>query len=166
MKLTDFINAAFSGIWIETRELEESEREIVQQSRQQRWRIATWNIANGLRFRLQLDASATEAGEPLAAIRALPALASSSGTAIHLLHHFSGRERLLGRAALAANPGAEQGIQPGPAGRKRHDTSPLSAGKGRGFTTGLASARTRSPGRAHRPSSAPGICGTGAGGPG
>jgi hypothetical protein len=86
-QLTDYINAAFSGIWIETREPDEAEREIVKQAHDRRWRIATWDIANGLRFPLQPEATATDASEPLAAIRALPALSSANGTSILLLHN-------------------------------------------------------------------------------
>ena len=49
-ELTAFINAAYSGIWIHTFEPDEAEREILQHARQQKWKIAVWDVANGLRM--------------------------------------------------------------------------------------------------------------------
>ena len=48
--LTDYINAAFAGIWVETREADEAEREIIRHAQQKKWRIAVWDVANGLRL--------------------------------------------------------------------------------------------------------------------
>jgi hypothetical protein len=88
-QLTDYINAAFSGLWVQTFEPDEAEREIVQLARQHDWKIAVWDIANGLR--LPTSGNGREAkgsGDPLAALRALPALGDQNGTALLLLHHF------------------------------------------------------------------------------
>jgi hypothetical protein len=37
-QLTDYINAAFTGIWIQTFEPDEAEREILQIARQEKWK--------------------------------------------------------------------------------------------------------------------------------
>src|SRR5436309_6480591 len=89
-QLTDYVHAAFSGIWIHTSEPDEAERDIVQHARRQRWRVAAWDLAQGLRLPAPADAPPTgsAAGDPLAALRALPALADPAGTALLLLHNF------------------------------------------------------------------------------
>jgi hypothetical protein len=88
-QLTSYVNAAFAGIWIESREPDEAEREIVRHAHQCKWKIAVWDVANGLRLP-GAGTTSTEsgAGDPLAALRALPALADDKGTAILLLHNF------------------------------------------------------------------------------
>ena len=89
-QLTDYIHAAFSGLWVHTQEPDEAEREIVQHARQQKWTVAVWDVAGGLRFPGGAVPAATEVapGDPLAVLRALSALASAEGTALLLLHHF------------------------------------------------------------------------------
>ena len=49
-QLTDYINAAFTGIWVQTSEPDEAEREIVQHARQKKWKIAVWDVAAGVRL--------------------------------------------------------------------------------------------------------------------
>jgi hypothetical protein len=89
-QLTDYINAAFTGLWINTHEPDEAEREIVQHARDQNWKVAAWDTASGLRL---LGNAATNqpdvaAGDPLAALRSLPSLADKDGSALLLLHNF------------------------------------------------------------------------------
>ena len=87
-QLTDYINAAFTGLWIQSFEPDEAEREIIQHARQKKWKLAVWDVANGLRVPGSQDAK-TDAGsgDPLAALRALPALGDKNGTAILLMHN-------------------------------------------------------------------------------
>jgi hypothetical protein len=89
-QLTDFIHAAFTGLWIITSEPDEAEREIVQHARQKKWKIAVWDLASGIRLPGNQGTSQAEsgAGDPLAALRALPALADEKGTAVLVLHNF------------------------------------------------------------------------------
>src|SRR5262249_44192718 len=47
-QLTDYVHAAFTGLWIQTSEADEAEREIVQHARQQGWKLAAWDVAGGL----------------------------------------------------------------------------------------------------------------------
>src|SRR5262245_61582481 len=89
-QLTDYVHAAFSGLWITTSEPDEAEREIVQHARQQGWRVALWDVANGLRLAASPGTFRPDAGpgDPLAALRALPGLADANGTALLLLHNY------------------------------------------------------------------------------
>ena len=87
-QLTTYINAAFSGIWLTSHEPEEAEREITQLARSKKWKIAIWDVANGLRLASNSTTPDAGAGDPLAALRALPALAEANGTAILILHNF------------------------------------------------------------------------------
>jgi hypothetical protein len=89
-QLTDYINAAFTGIWVQTSEQDEAEREIVQHARQQRWKLAIWDLAHGLRLPGNPDGPRQDssAADPLAALRSLPALAERNGTALLVLHNF------------------------------------------------------------------------------
>ncbi len=88
-QLTSYIAAAFTGVWIETREADEAEREIMQLARKNQWKLAVWDVANGLRVPGATSANTdSSGGDPLAALRALPALADDKGTAILVLHNF------------------------------------------------------------------------------
>jgi hypothetical protein len=89
-QLTDYINAAFSGIWVVSHEPDEAERELVRHARQQQWKVAAWDIANGLRIPTATGGQRQDAaaGDPLAALRALPALAEPNGTSVLILHNF------------------------------------------------------------------------------
>jgi hypothetical protein len=88
-QLTDYVHAAYSGIWINSSEPDEAEREIVQLARQRQWKVALWDVAGGLRLPDERGAATQEiAGDPLAALRALPALAERDGTALLILHNF------------------------------------------------------------------------------
>jgi hypothetical protein len=89
-QLTDYVHAAFSGLWIQTFEPDEAERDITRHAQEQRWRLVVWDIASGLRWPGEANRHGpdTAAGDPLAALRALPALADRDGTALLLLHNF------------------------------------------------------------------------------
>ena len=89
-ELNDYVNAAFTGLWVETHEPDEAEREILQQAREHQWRVAVWDVARGVRVPGAADATATEAGsgDPLAALRSVTAMADPNGTAILVLHNF------------------------------------------------------------------------------
>jgi hypothetical protein len=61
-QLTDYVHAAFTGLWIQTSEADEAEREIVQHARGQGWKLAAWDVAGGLRFPNAAHAAATDVG--------------------------------------------------------------------------------------------------------
>jgi hypothetical protein len=98
-QLTDYVNAAFSGLWVLTQEADEAEREITQLARQRGWKLAAWDVASGLRV-LSEGAFRGDAmpGDPLAVLRAVPTLADADGTALVLLHNF---HKFLGNPELA-----------------------------------------------------------------
>ncbi len=89
-QLTDYIHAAFTGLWVQTHEPDEAEREIVRHASDRKWKVAVWDIAHGLRLPNTEHDTSTDvgAGDPLAVLRALPSLAQSNGTALLLLHNF------------------------------------------------------------------------------
>jgi hypothetical protein len=89
-QLTDYVHAAFSGLWVLTSEADEAEREIVELALRLEWRVAAWDVADGLRLPGAGGGPGPEAaaGDPLAALRALPALAQRDGTALLLLPNF------------------------------------------------------------------------------
>ena len=88
-QLNDYINAAFTGLWVETHEPDEAEREILQHARDRQWRVAVWDVARGVRVP-GAEGSTAEAGsgDPLAALRSVTATADPNGTSVLLLHNF------------------------------------------------------------------------------
>jgi hypothetical protein len=89
-QLTDYVHAAFTGLWIQTQEPDEAEREIAQLARGKGWKLAAWDIAGGLHLLSEPGTYRGDAqpGDPLAVLRAVPTLADGSGTALVLLHNF------------------------------------------------------------------------------
>jgi hypothetical protein len=89
-QLTDYVNACFTGIYVQTFEPDEAEREMVQHAKQQNWKVAVWDLAQGLRLPSSPGAVRSDpgSGDPLAVLRALPGLAEPNGTALLLLHNF------------------------------------------------------------------------------
>jgi hypothetical protein len=85
-ELRDYINAAFTGIWIQSQEADEAEREIRRLGETEKWRIAAWDVAHGLRA--GQTGGTDQGGDPLAALRALATMADPKSTTILLLHNF------------------------------------------------------------------------------
>ncbi|MEI7688294.1 MAG: AAA family ATPase, partial [Planctomycetota bacterium] len=85
-QLKDYINAAFTGLWVQTQEPDEAEREIAQMARERSWRLAIWDVAQGLRIPGgNIDAGAAD---PIAAIKSLPNMIEAGGTTLLVLHNF------------------------------------------------------------------------------
>lgn len=61
-QLTDYVNAAFTGLWVQSHEPDEAEREIVQHAKAKDWKVAVWDVANGLRFPNSKSGGSTEVG--------------------------------------------------------------------------------------------------------
>ena len=89
-QLTDYVHAAFSGLWIRTSEPDEAEREILQHAKDRKWKVAVWDVSSGLRVADERGTFHGDSmpGDPLAALRAVPALAEKNSTALVLLHNF------------------------------------------------------------------------------
>ena len=47
-RLSEYVRAAFSGIWMQTHEQDEAIHEIAQLCRRNEWTLATWDIDRGL----------------------------------------------------------------------------------------------------------------------
>ncbi len=94
-RLSEYVCACFTGIWIQTHEDQDALAEIRQLCRQERWPLATWDIEQGLSVEGQVAEQGTRSTDPLAAIRALGALAPEEdeqgqrkGSALLVLHNF------------------------------------------------------------------------------
>ena len=86
--LRDHINACFTGLWVHSQEVDEAEREICEAASKNKWNMAVWNVASGLRVPGHPTASDDGGEDPLSALRALPAMANPNGTALLVLHNF------------------------------------------------------------------------------
>ena len=86
-RFTEYVRACFTGIWIESHEHQDALTEIAQICRDERWQLASWNIETGLNISGQSETD-TASSDPLAAIRAVNALATPDGTAILVLQNF------------------------------------------------------------------------------
>jgi hypothetical protein len=89
-RLTEYISACFSALWVQSFEHEDALREIAEMCREQNWRLATWDVEQGLQIPGQSNGQPTDAGgsDPLAAIRSINALASPESSAILVLANF------------------------------------------------------------------------------
>ena len=89
-RLAEYISACFTGLWIESHEHDDALREIAQLCREQNWRLATWDIEQGLKIPGQNNGQSADAGgsDPLAAIRSINALASADSSAVLVLSNF------------------------------------------------------------------------------
>jgi len=85
-RLGEYIRACFTGIWIESHEHPDALLAIAQLCQQEDWRLATWDIDQGLR----VSGGDVDVGssDPLAAIRAVQSLATPDGTAVLILQNF------------------------------------------------------------------------------
>jgi hypothetical protein len=97
-RLTEYVRACFTGLWIESHEHEDALAEIHRLCRDESWRLATWDVDRGLRLAAS-DHAVTDVGpgDPLAGIKSLNALASDDGTALLVLVNF---HRFLGGAEI------------------------------------------------------------------
>ena len=89
-RLRELVRAAFSGVYVHSFEHQDAILEIAGLCRQEGWALATWDVDRGLSLAGTSPDSATavQAADPLAAIRALSALATPDGTAILVLKNF------------------------------------------------------------------------------
>lgn len=89
-RLSEYVRACFTGIWVQSHEHDDALMEIAQMCRQQQWHLATWDIERGLRLPGQANGQSADAGgsDPLAAVRAVNALATPDGSALLVLVNF------------------------------------------------------------------------------
>jgi hypothetical protein len=89
-RLSELVRAAFSGLYVVSHEHDDAVAEIAALCRREGWSLATWDVDRGLALAGQTSGSAAppRAADPLAAIRALGALATPEGTALLVLRNF------------------------------------------------------------------------------
>lgn len=89
-RLAENVRACFTGIWVQSFEHDDALLELAQLCRNEDWNLATWDIDQGLRVSGQTDGSECEAtgADPLAAVRALGAMATDDAPALLVLVNF------------------------------------------------------------------------------
>jgi len=92
-RFREYVRACFTGLWIESHEHQDALIAITQLCRQEHWRLAVWDIDQGLRVdetsaANETGTTGTGATDPLSAIRSINALATTDGTAILVLQNF------------------------------------------------------------------------------
>lgn len=87
-RLTEYISACFTGIWVVSHEHPDALTEIAQMCRQENWRLAVWDIERGLQLPGSPQSAEAGGSDPLAAIRSVNALASPDGSALLVLVNF------------------------------------------------------------------------------
>ena len=89
-RLTEYISACFTGLWVVSHEHDDALAEIAAMCRQENWRLAVWDVERGLQIPGQASGQSQDSGggDPLAAIRSLGTLAAPDGSAILVLLNF------------------------------------------------------------------------------
>lgn len=91
-RLSEYVRAAFSGIYIRSHEQDDAIAEIARLCRDQGWSLATWDIDRGLSRSDPGPGSVATfdpgGADPIAALRSLAAPADAEGTALLVLRNF------------------------------------------------------------------------------
>ncbi|QDU79659.1 ATP-dependent zinc metalloprotease FtsH 2 [Polystyrenella longa] len=90
--LREYIDACFTGIWIETDEPDEAILQVRQLSHEADWTLSVWDIANGFEA-----SEGSETADPLSALELFGTHASHTGTNLLILRNF---HRFLGSPEL------------------------------------------------------------------
>ena len=80
-RLSEFVRACFPGLWVQSFKHDDAIVEIACLCRQLSWSLATWDIDRGLSIAGQNEetTATVSAPDPLAALKALAALATQEG---------------------------------------------------------------------------------------
>src|SRR4051794_32449473 len=88
-RLAEYVAAAFTGIWIQSHEHPDALAEIARLCRDRNWSLASWDVDRGLVTAGHgATGAAAAATDPVAAIRALAALANPDSSALLVLPNF------------------------------------------------------------------------------
>lgn len=96
-RLSELVRACFTGMWIESHEHHDAQAEIAKLCQHENWRLAVWNIEQGLSIAGQPVTEQVGGQDPLAAIRTVSSLSSPDSSAILVLENF---HRFLGSAEI------------------------------------------------------------------
>lgn len=86
-RVSELVRACFTGIWIESHEHEDALMELTSLCRDESWRLARWNVEEGLQVGSDSVQQET-AGDPLAAVRSLSSLGEQGQPTILVLTNF------------------------------------------------------------------------------
>ena len=85
-RLAEYVAAAFTGIWVHSFEPADALADVARLCRDRSWALATWDVDRGLQVAGRPDAADDGAApDPVAAVRALDAMATPDGSAILVL---------------------------------------------------------------------------------
>lgn len=87
-RLAELVRACFTALWVESHEHEDALLELAQLCRAENWRLASWDIEQGLRLPGQNQPVDTGTVDPLAAIRSLAAFAGNEQPTLLVLVNF------------------------------------------------------------------------------
>ncbi|WP_425613531.1 AAA family ATPase [Anatilimnocola sp. NA78] len=89
-RLSELIQACFTGIWIESHEHDDALADITRLCRQENWQLRAWDLEQGLHSpgQVQVEEASGNLVDPLAAVRSAGTLASTDGTGILVLKNF------------------------------------------------------------------------------
>ncbi len=98
-RLSEFVRACFTGLWVESFEQDDAVAEIGRLCRDHGWAFAAWDVDRGLVLPGREASPAPLAGpsDPLAPLKALTGLAEGSDTTVLVLRNF---HRFLGSAEV------------------------------------------------------------------
>jgi len=86
-RLSEYVRACFTGLWVESHEHDDALAEIAELCRQENWRLAAWDVDRGLQVHGQ-DIADGGGSDPLAAIRSLGTLGAPDSSALLVLVNF------------------------------------------------------------------------------
>ncbi len=86
--MAEYVSACFTGLWVKSHEHEDALREMAQLCRDNQWQLALWDVEQGLQIPGSEQSVDAGGSDPLAAVRAVNALAGSDSSAILVLQNF------------------------------------------------------------------------------
>ena len=87
-RLSEYVRACFTAVWVESHEHQDALTEIAGLCRNEDWRLAVWDVDQGLQLSGSGQPADAGGNDPLAAIRSINALASPDSSAILVLANF------------------------------------------------------------------------------
>jgi hypothetical protein len=86
-RLSEYVQACFSGLWIESHEHSDALQEIARLCHSRSWQLVIWDLDQGLRVNGSEPTGGT-GSDPLASIRSINALATEGSSALLVLVNF------------------------------------------------------------------------------
>jgi hypothetical protein len=90
-RITELVQACFTGLYIESHEPDEAIRDLTQLARRESWRLGIWDCDSGLTFpcaEVPVPANPSELSDPLAVLRSAGQLSQGSETTLLVFQNF------------------------------------------------------------------------------